>query len=85
MLNITGKVISVILALVIYGSQLDIVGFLLLTFLVMVFLLQFIDPQSWGKVAGRARLGWRIPDLSSLVTTTPAEWVPRLNRMMNDQ
>ena len=51
------KVLLVIVALVLYGSLMNTIGFLLVTFLLMVFLLRSIDPQPWRAVFGWAFLG----------------------------
>lgn len=45
-----GKVISVIIALLLYGLLMDSLGFLIVTFLFMAFLLWFVDPQPWRTV-----------------------------------
>jgi hypothetical protein len=49
-----GKVVSVIIALVLYGALMDYAGFLIVTFLLMVFLLWAIEPQPWKVVIGWA-------------------------------
>jgi len=52
-----GKVLVVIIVLVLYGFLMDYVGFLIITFLVMAFLLRAIEPQSWKAVIGWAVVG----------------------------
>ena len=49
-----GKIVSVIIALVLYGFLMDYVGFVIVTFLLMAFLLRAIEPQSWKAVIGWA-------------------------------
>jgi putative tricarboxylic transport membrane protein len=45
-----GKILALLIALVLYGYGMDLLGFLIITFLFMAFLLRFIDPQSWKSV-----------------------------------
>ncbi len=52
-----GKVLFVIIALILYGALINYVGFLVVTFLLIAFLLRFVDPQSWKKVLGWALIG----------------------------
>jgi putative tricarboxylic transport membrane protein len=52
-----GKLLALLLALVFYGVALDFLGFLMVTFLFMAFLLWFIDPQPWKSVIGWALAG----------------------------
>jgi chromate transport protein ChrA len=51
------KVLLVVVALVLYGGLMNHIGFLLVTFLLMAFLLRSIDPQPWRAVFGWAVLG----------------------------
>ena len=44
------KVLFLLLALALYGYLMNILGFLLITILLMVFLLRFIEPQPWRSV-----------------------------------
>ncbi len=50
-----GKVFLVILSLILYGALMDTIGFVLITFLLMAFLLRSIEPQPW-KIA----IGWAL-------------------------
>jgi putative tricarboxylic transport membrane protein len=52
-----GKVLLVILSLILYGGLMDAIGFLLVTFLLMAFLLRAIEPQPWRAVIGWALVG----------------------------
>lgn len=52
-----GKVLYVLIALVAYGYLMELLGFPIVTFLFMVFLLWFIDPQPWKSVVGWALVG----------------------------
>jgi putative tricarboxylic transport membrane protein len=52
-----GKILLVIVALILYGVLMDYVGFLILTFLLMAFLLRTIEPQPWKAVIGWALFG----------------------------
>ena len=49
-----GKVLLVLGALIIYGFLMDSIGFLIVTFLLMIALLRFIEPQPWKVVIGWA-------------------------------
>jgi putative tricarboxylic transport membrane protein len=49
-----GKVLLVLAVLILYGFLMDYLGFLVVTFLMMVVLLRFIEPQSWKAVIGWA-------------------------------
>lgn len=51
------KVLSVLVALVLYGCLMNILGFLIVTFLLMAFLLRFIEPQPWRSVIGWTLVG----------------------------
>jgi len=51
------KILLVVAALVLYGCLMNHIGFLLVTFLLMAFLLRSIDPQPWKAVIGWAVLG----------------------------
>ena len=44
------KVLWVLIALVLYATLMDFLGFLIATFLLMAFLLRFIEPQPWRTV-----------------------------------
>jgi putative tricarboxylic transport membrane protein len=52
-----GKVLLVLAVLILYGFLMDYLGFLVVTFLMMVVLLRFIEPQSWKAVIGWALSG----------------------------
>jgi putative tricarboxylic transport membrane protein len=52
-----GKVLAVLVALVIYSFSLEYIGFLTMTFLLMLFLLRFIEPQSWKAVFSWTLIG----------------------------
>jgi len=45
-----GKVLLVLGALILYGFLMDTIGFLIVTFLLMIVLLKFIEPQPWKVV-----------------------------------
>lgn len=49
-----GKVLLVLAVLILYGFLMDYLGFLVVTFLMMVVLLRFIEPQPWKVVLGWA-------------------------------
>ena len=51
------KVFFVLIALVLYGCLMNILGFLIVTFLLMAFLLRFIEPQPWRSVVGWTLVG----------------------------
>jgi len=44
------KVLWVLITLVLYAALMDFLGFLIATFLLMAFLLRFIEPQPWRTV-----------------------------------
>lgn len=48
------KVLLVLAALILYGVLMDYIGFLIVTFLLMIVLLRFIEPQPWKVVIGWA-------------------------------
>jgi len=52
-----GKVLFVLMALVLYGSLMNSLGYLIVTFLLMAFLLRFIEPRPWKAVIGWALIG----------------------------
>ncbi len=52
-----GKVLAALAALVAYGVLMEHVGFIIVTFLFLAFLLWFVDPQPWKKVIGWALCG----------------------------
>ena len=52
-----GKVLLVLGALILYGFLMDTIGFLIVTFLLMIVLLRFIEPQPWKVVIGWALAG----------------------------
>jgi putative tricarboxylic transport membrane protein len=49
-----GKVLLVLAVLIIYAFLMDYIGFLIVTFLLMIVLLRFIEPQPWKVVIGWA-------------------------------
>ena len=51
------KVLSTLIALTLYAVLMDYVGFLIITFLLIAYLIRFIDPQSWKKALGWALVG----------------------------
>jgi len=51
------KVLFVLISLVLYGCLMNILGFLIVTFLLMAFLLRFIEPQPWKSVIGWTLVG----------------------------
>jgi len=51
------KVLFVIVCLILYGALMKYIGFLVITFLFIAFLLRFVDPQPWRKVIGWALIG----------------------------
>jgi putative tricarboxylic transport membrane protein len=51
------KVLSTLIALTLYAVLMDYVGFLIITFLLIAYLIRFIDPQSWKKSLGWALAG----------------------------
>ena len=52
-----GKVLFVLIALVLYGCLMNFLGFLIVTFLLMAFLLRFIEPHPWKSVIGWTLVG----------------------------
>jgi len=52
-----GKVLFVLLALVLYGSLMNSLGYLIVTFLLMAFLLRYIEPHPWKSVIGWSLVG----------------------------
>jgi len=52
-----GKVILVLACLLFYAFSLDYLGYLFVTFLLMVTLLRFVDPQPWRTVLLWALVG----------------------------
>jgi hypothetical protein len=51
------KVLFVLIALALYGYFMNILGFLMVTILLMVFLLRFIEPQPWRSVIAWTLIG----------------------------
>jgi len=51
------KVLFVLIALVLYGCLMNFLGYLIVTFLLMAFLLRFIEPQPWKSVISWTLLG----------------------------
>ena len=51
------KVLLVILALILYGYLMNFLGYLIVTFLLMAFLLRFIEPHPWKSVIGWTLIG----------------------------
>jgi putative tricarboxylic transport membrane protein len=51
------KVLAVLIALGLYSFFLEYFGFLTMTFLLMLFLLRFIEPQSWKAVLSWTLIG----------------------------
>lgn len=51
------KVLSTVIALIAYALLMDYVGFLVITFLFIAYLIRFIDPQPWKKAIGWALVG----------------------------
>jgi hypothetical protein len=51
------KVLLVLFALVLYGYLMNFLGFLIVTFLLMAFLLRFIEPHPWKSVIGWTLIG----------------------------
>jgi putative tricarboxylic transport membrane protein len=52
-----GKALLVVAGLILYGVLMDYIGFLIVTFLLMAWLLRFIEPQPWKVVIGWALVG----------------------------
>ena len=61
------KVLFVLIALILYGSLMNILGYLIVTFLLMAFLLRYIEPHPWRLVIGWTLIGavgsWVVFDL----------------------
>jgi len=51
------KVVSTVVALILYAFLMDYVGFLITTFLLIAYLIRFIDLQPWKKAIGWAVAG----------------------------
>jgi putative tricarboxylic transport membrane protein len=51
------KALFVLIALIAYAYLLDLLGFLIVTFLFMAFLFWFIEPQPWKSIIGWALVG----------------------------
>jgi hypothetical protein len=51
------KVFLVLIALILYGSLMNYFGFLIVTFLLLAFLLYFIEPHPWKTVVGWTLIG----------------------------
>jgi hypothetical protein len=51
------KVLFILIALAAYAYLLDIAGFLIVTFLLMAFLLRFVEPHPWKSVIGWGLVG----------------------------
>lgn len=51
------KVLLVLIALVLYAALMNILGFLIVTVLLMFFLLYFIEPHPWKTVVGWTLVG----------------------------
>jgi putative tricarboxylic transport membrane protein len=49
------NVFLVLIALILYGGLLDFIGFVIGTFLLMILLLRYVEPQAW-----RAVIGWAL-------------------------
>jgi putative tricarboxylic transport membrane protein len=52
-----GKVFFVLMALILYAYLMNFFGFLIVTFLLMAFLLYFIEPHPWKTVVGWTLIG----------------------------
>jgi len=46
------KALFVVVALLLYGYLMNLLGYLIVTFLLMAFLLRFIEPRPWKAVIG---------------------------------
>ena len=61
------KVLFVLIALILYGSLMNILGYLIVTFLLLAFLLRYIEPHPWRLVIGWTLIGsvgsWVVFDL----------------------
>ena len=51
------KVLFVVVALLLYGYLMNLLGYLIVTFLLMAFLLRFIEPRPWKAVIGWTLIG----------------------------
>lgn len=51
------KILFVLMGLVLYGSLMNFLGYLIVTFLLMAFLLRYIEPHPWKSVIGWTLLG----------------------------
>jgi hypothetical protein len=51
------KVLFVLMALILYGCLMNFLGYLIVTFLLMAFLLRFIEPRPWKAVIGWTLIG----------------------------
>jgi len=51
------KVLFVLMALILYGFLMNFLGYLIVTFLLMAFLLRFIEPRPWKAVIGWTLIG----------------------------
>jgi drug/metabolite transporter (DMT)-like permease len=51
------KVLFVLMALILYGCLMNFLGYLIVTFLLMAFLLRFIEPHPWKSVIGWTLVG----------------------------
>ena len=51
------KVLFVLMALILYGCLMNFLGYLIVTFLLMAFLLRFIEPHPWKSVIGWTLIG----------------------------
>ncbi len=51
------KVFFVLMALILYGYLMNFLGYLIVTFLLMAFLLRFIEPHPWKSVIGWTLIG----------------------------
>ncbi len=51
------KVLFVLIALILYGYLMNFLGYLIVTFLLLAFLLRFIEPQPWRSVIGWTLVG----------------------------
>jgi drug/metabolite transporter (DMT)-like permease len=51
------KVLFVLMALILYGFLMNFLGYLIVTFLLMAFLLRFIEPHPWKSVIGWTLIG----------------------------
>jgi hypothetical protein len=51
------KVLFVIIALLLYGCLMNFLGYLIITFLLMAFLLRFMEPRPWKAVIAWTLVG----------------------------